>query len=107
MYRPSSDTVIDIGHVIESLPDHIIRNLLAIHASSGCDTVSSLFGMGKLKVIKMCEKSNNSSLLDIFGNSSASKEDIIREGLKFVKTLYRGAGNLLKLWRLYDMLCTA
>ena len=56
MYRPSSKTLIDILKLINKLPDHILNNIIPLHALSGCDTVSSLAGVGKTKLIKMVLK---------------------------------------------------
>ena len=56
MYRPSSKTLLDIHKLIDKLPDHILNSILPLHAVSGCDTVSSLAGVGKTKLIKMVMK---------------------------------------------------
>ena len=56
MYRPSSHSYIDIGKVVSAHPDHVTSNILAIHALSGCDTVSSLAGIGKTKLVKAIAK---------------------------------------------------
>ena len=61
MHRPSSTSCIDIQLVIEQFPDHFLDNILAIHALSGCDTVSSLGGIGKNKLPKLILRASDAS----------------------------------------------
>ena len=46
MYRPSSATIINIRKVIAKLPERVLREILFIHAASGCDTTSSRTDIG-------------------------------------------------------------
>ncbi len=53
---------------------------------SGCDTTSALYGMGKLKFMKALESSQllRSDVL-VFGDPSASKQEISEVGERFVE----------------------
>ena len=52
MFRPSSNSFIDVRKVVEKFPKSIVDHILFIHAASGCDTVSVLAGIGKTKLMK-------------------------------------------------------
>ena len=52
MFRPSSNSCIDVRKVVEKFPKSIVDQILFIHAASGCDTVSGLAGIGKKKLMK-------------------------------------------------------
>ena len=85
MYRPSSTICIDIQLVIEQFPDHFLENILAMHALSGCDTVSSLAGIGKNKqpklILKASDAYSDNELL-FKSLSMLSESNIDRESLK-------------------------
>ena len=57
--RPSSDSFIDTQTILKSHPKQVIDNILPIHALSGCDTVSALFGIGKTKLVQSIRKQLN------------------------------------------------
>ena len=76
--------VIDVNEVVKKHKS-IIPNLLAAHALTGCDSVSSLAGIGKAKMFNKLQKFTDS--LDL-GDPSSSPEDVISSCLKFVAMLY-------------------
>ena len=62
-----------------------------IHALSGCDTTSALYGLGKVSVFKKIMKSKDSPpLTDIITATDASLEDITRAGQQLLTMLYGG-----------------
>ena len=63
---------------------HIMQSLVALHAISGCDTVSMMFGIGKVKSLKVVEKV---PLVHI-GEVNAELEEVIDEGKRFVAKCY-------------------
>ena len=65
---------------------------LYVHAATGCDTASAMFGVGKAKILKKLKKNTESiRLLDGVGMSQQISEDILANAAKFVRTvLYNG-----------------
>ena len=47
MYRPSSVTCIDVYRLAQLIEGKLRDMILALHAISGCDTTSALYGMGR------------------------------------------------------------
>ena len=96
MFRPSSTSCIDIQLVIEQFPGHFLDNILAIHALSGCDTVSSLAGIGKNKLPKLILKASDASSdnellfksLSMFSESNIDRESLKLCGRKIFSQLY-------------------
>ena len=63
---------------------HIMPSLVALHAISGCDTVPMMFGIGKVKSLKVVKKV---PLVHI-GEVNAELEEVINEGKRFVAKCY-------------------
>lgn len=89
-YKPSSKTFIDINALKRQLPKQLEENILAVHAASGCDTVSSLYGVGKTKLCKQLQKTPASvgNLLEQFYSPSISKDDVLNAGIKLILAVY-------------------
>ena len=64
----------------------IVPHILAAHSISGCDTVSSLYGIGKPTVINALQRGNIE--LPSIGNLSSPFADVIREGLALFLRYY-------------------
>ena len=79
--------LISIKKSVNAKP-HIMPSLVALHAISGCDTVPIMFGIGKVKSLKVVEKV---PLVHI-GEVNAELEEVIDEG----KSLWRNATVRLK-----------
>lgn len=65
------------------------KNILFLHAMTGCDTTSALFGKEKMKVLKMFEKRcdlNNSA--EIFQQENCSRDVIVNAGIHFLLAMY-------------------
>ena len=79
------------GHNVISVNDvvrkhqKIMPNLLAAHALTGCDTVSSFSGIGKASTLKTLPKFTGQLKL---GNLTASTEEVTDSCLEFVCLLY-------------------
>ena len=56
LMRPSSDSFNDVQKIYQSHTTEVIDNFLLIHALSGCKTVSSLYGIGKTKLVLSLNK---------------------------------------------------
>ena len=65
--------------------------LLFAHAMSGCDTTSALFGIGKIKHMKLLQTSQQWRIdVLVFGKTDTAKENIREVGERFVQGLYSG-----------------
>ena len=87
MYRPASDTVINIRSLLLRLPAEISNNILFLHAVSGCDTTSSIAGIGKTKFIKSLMKNNNiidGKDIDAFYDSNVSPDRLYVFGMWYI-----------------------
>ena len=60
----------------------LVGQLPAAHASSGCDTVAHLWGIGKTRVAKAGRQ------LSELGNNSAALADVIQESTAFTAACY-------------------
>ena len=68
-----------------------------IHAVTGCDTASALYGQGKRKAFQLLQKDINSfQFLDCFSNPESTKDQIASAGEQFMLQLY-GARKILSL----------
>ena len=91
MFRPMSGSYIDIECVFKSNSASIVTNILAIHALSGCDTVSQAFGVGKTKLVKLVAKNPElTEDLQIFSMPDQSKTVILKAGLRILTSFYVG-----------------
>jgi len=79
-----SHAIIDINMVVQQ-HDVVIPNLLGAHALSGCDTISSLAGIGKATVFKKLTMFTDSFPL---GDLSASLDEVTDSCLRFVPSVY-------------------
>ena len=65
--------------------------ILFLHAFLGCDTTSSIFGIGKGLSIKAFNKSEQfQQCASIFCHESLSKEQVCEAGEKALITMYNG-----------------
>ena len=77
-------TLIDINSTAR-LHHTIVPCLLSAHALTGCDTVASLFGIGKGTTIKVLQQGDNR--LSMLGNSSlpvTRYDSMVEEATKFI-----------------------
>ncbi len=86
LMKKSDGRRIDINATAAQL-GHKSNQLLAVHAISGCDTVSYMFGKGKGSAVAAMLKHDVG--LEILGESNVSMEDTLLAGHKFVAILYR------------------
>ena len=65
--------------------------VLCVHALSGCDSTSALFGLGKKTVWNRLSSSADAlSNMNILGSINATKEEVKCAGLKLLGLLYGG-----------------
>ncbi len=90
----TKQNIISIKSAKEVIGRELCMSLLFAHAMSGCDTTSSLYGIGKIKHIKLLESSQlwRSDVL-VFGDTAASTAEVCNTGERFIKSLYSGGAN--------------
>ena len=92
----ASTSVICVNEVVRAHSE-ILPNLLAGHALTGCDTVSSFCGIGKATVLKKLKAFKG--LLKL-GELSVPMDDILKSCLEFTTMLYnQDLGNTLNNMR--------
>ena len=80
----------DIKKTKEVLGQESCRLLPVIHAVTGCDATSRVFGIGKSTAIKKAKKPFFTRHLRVFLNSSATPEEIKVTGKKLLVASYNG-----------------
>lgn len=85
--RKSSPKIINAKIILKNINKNVLDNILIIHAFSGCDTVSPLYGIGKTKLIKNFDKlkSMNPS---IFLSSQVEKKKLLEVGAQIIIKSY-------------------
>lgn len=69
------------------------EHILFLHAVTGCNTTSTFFNKGKVKVMKLLEnRLDLQSTAAMFTNEISSVQDIFKHEIKFILAMY-GAKN--------------
>jgi hypothetical protein len=86
--------LIPVREVCHVTGPHAVKMLLVIHALSGCDTTPSLYGHGKVSVMKKFKKCPEAlQLADILLLENASQEQVQEAGCKLIAYVYSGHVN--------------
>ncbi|GBN76959.1 hypothetical protein AVEN_194151-1 [Araneus ventricosus] len=81
----------DVLYSTTSFKYKFSRIILFIHAFSGCDTTSVLFGHGKTKFCSLLEKNRHlEEKIQVFFNSEATIDQVAKAGETFLIHLYGG-----------------
>ena len=89
MFKSSSNTYVDLKSVQNSISKPVRSQILSIHAISGYDTVSQLYGIGKDKLFKrLCKNPDKTSQLLAFSWVPYDEKSIKDGGLKTIAQLY-------------------
>ena len=87
--RKYSETVRNIRQMAESLGE-VRKYITLIHAFSGCDTTSALFGQGKISILRLLQKSAAArDAANTFANVNSTHDDVGEAGSKIL-ALYGG-----------------
>ena len=78
----------DVKSVKEKLGQKICRHILFIHAISGCDTSSRMYGIGKGLPPKTFVSDHFREHVKVFDSLPASKEEIVKAGEQVIVCLY-------------------
>ena len=81
-------SVVSVRAVRNSTDNTAAEQLLAVHALSGCDTTSALFGHGKAGVYrKVVENPDTKPLTDVLSSVDASQTAVVKASLKLLLML--------------------
>ena len=84
-------TITSISRVYNYLGDTVAKQLPSIHALSGCDATSSMFGLSKATSYeKITRRGELASQINVFGNLEASHSQITEAGMPVLAMLYGG-----------------
>ena len=88
-------SVIDIG---ASAAQHkeVVKHLPAADALTGCDTVSYIYGIGKVSALKVLK---SGMTLNLLGQHDADLDDVVSEATRFIDACYgsRTKGDLSEI----------
>ena len=82
---------ISIALVKQYVGSETVRHILVIHAMSGCDTTSAVFGHGKISAYKKLSASSLGHLCDAVSSSESSQMDVGHAGCELLVALYGGS----------------
>ena len=112
MFRPSTRTKVDLSTLSKTAPAWTMRLILAVHAFSGCHTVSGTFGIVKTKLIKQLEDvklgATLESLIEVFMQYTSITDAVLSAGSKMLSMLYSKKQNYdplddLRLWQVSEL----
>ena len=78
-------TFIDISATVQRHPN-VMPHLLAAHGLTGCDTVATYFGIGKMTVLKVLQARDND--LTKLGDTVMSLSDSTQQAVQFLLSCY-------------------
>ena len=83
MYMQSTSTerdILDVRETVRSNED-IVHFVVAAHSLSGCNTVASYYGLGKMTVVKRLKHGKK---LSLFGQLDSNIDDVVKEATLFM-----------------------
>ena len=86
IYQDRVGKIYNLFHVNQRIPQSLQKSLLLVHAFSGCDTTSSIFGHGYKAITK--EKLPRNYDQYVYYSSTAEKADIRKAGESIMLSLY-------------------
>ena len=90
IYLTTDKTTHDICGIVAAMTEREKKYILLGHCLSGCDTVSSLFGFGKLRLYNFVasDKNTPTELLDVFMHPTSSTDSITEAGVRLFEILF-------------------
>ena len=73
---------------------NIIPHLLSLHAITGCDTISKLYGIGKTSALAILKRGNFPPPL---GELSVPHDDLVKKGTSFIGVCYGNPSSLTSM----------
>ena len=87
-YMETKEHTIAIDAAQQALGVDVCRSLLFVHAMTGCETTSAMFGVGKTKAVKVLQASEElSARVLVFGDLTTPKDVVFQVGDKFISAL--------------------
>jgi len=87
--RSRTTHTISIQDLFCAVGNRLAKQLPVIHAVSGCDTTSALFGHGKSTVLKKISKhADSDALARTLLSATASVDEVARDGLRLLSIIY-------------------
>ena len=88
--RKQNEVRRDIEQYSSCLGD-IRKYITLIHAFAGCDTTSSIYGHGKMRILRLLQKNSTArTAADQFLKADTSQEEIGKTGIALMKLMYGG-----------------
>ena len=102
MFRPSTRTTVDLSTLSKTAPARTMRLILAVHAFSGCDTVSGK----QLEDVKL--GATLEPLIEVFMQYNFIPDALLSAGSKMLSMLYSKKQNYdsldnLRLWYVSEL----
>ena len=89
--RTARKALSPIREIRNNVGQRAVNQLLVIHAISGCDSTSAMYGHGKVGVFKNITKHRDSEILtSIIESGSSSHAQVVEAGLRLMTLLYGG-----------------
>ena len=90
IYLTTDKKTHDICGIVAAMTEREKKYILLGHCLSGCDTVSSLFGFGKLRLYNFVasDKNTPTELLDVFMHPTSSTDSITEAGVRLFEILF-------------------
>ena len=102
-YMETKQHFIDIHAAQQALGVDVCRSLLFVHAMTGYDTTSAMFGVGKMNAFKVLQASDElSARVLVFGDLTTPKDVLFEVGEKFLSALYGGSDGSLDALRYHQ-----
>ena len=112
MFHPSTRTTVDVSTLSKAAPAQTMRLILAVHAFSGCESVSGTFGTSKTKQIKQLEDvklgATLEPLIEVFMQYNSIPDVLLSAESKMLFMLYSKKQNYdslddLRLWYVSEL----
>ena len=86
--------LVRIRDIQQHIGDVAVQQLPVLHAISGCDTTSALYGHGNISAYKkIVSKSDSAEPIDIMNSDCVTQDDVAKAGSKLLVMLYNGKVN--------------
>lgn len=88
--RSGRKLVFPIRTIQVEIGNSLSQQLLVVHAISGCDTTSALFGFGKGRILKVLSSNKASQKLSTILATASTTEGVLEAGLQLLTMIYGG-----------------
>ena len=76
----------DVSKTVEAIPHELLGSILLAHAFTGCDTVSTIYRMGKIGILK--RKIISNEMVQMFYDQDTPVAEICKAGEDLMMKLY-------------------